>query len=208
MLRTFIKLLLPLAILLGIAFSLKTEAALARPVAQVPTGSIPTVTGTPVEAIIIVRSNAEQDQVNVRSGPGTIGYDIVGVLAVGEQVPAIGQSPGGDWVKIVYPGVPDGVAWVYGPLVEVRGSLPVVEPPPTPTPRVTPTIDPTLAAQFLVQVPPTRLPTFTPPPPLRIPTFSASSSGGVAGRLPMGFVIIGMAVLGVFGLLISFLRGR
>jgi hypothetical protein len=208
MLRSYVKLLFPLAILLGIAFSLKTEAVLAGPVAQVPTGSIPTVTGTPVEAIIIVQSNAEQDQVNVRSGPGTIGYDIVGVLAVGEQVPAIGQSPGGEWVEIVYPGVPDGVAWVYRPLVEVRGSLPIVEPPPTPTPRVTPTIDPTLAAQFLVQVPPTRLPTFTPPPPLRIPTFPASSSGGVAGKLPMGFVIIGMAVLGIFGLLISFLRGR
>jgi Bacterial SH3 domain len=206
--RTFVKIFFPLVFLLGLALSLKVEAVLADPVAQVPTGSIPTVTGTPVEAIIIVQSNAEQDQVNVRSGPGTIGYDIVGVLAVGEQVPAIGQSPGGEWVEIVYPGVPDGVAWVYRPLVEVRGSLPIVEPPPTPTPRVTPTIDPTLAAQFLVQVPPTRLPTFTPPPPLRIPTFTSGSTGGVAGRLPMGFVIIGMAVLGIFGLLISFLRGR
>ena len=208
MTRRFIKLFFPLAILIGVALSLKAEGVLAEPVAQVPTGSIPTVTGTPIEAIIIVSSNAEQDQVNVRSGPGTIGYDIVGVLAVGEQVPAIGQSPGGDWVEIVYPGVPDGVAWVYTPLVEVRGSLPIVEPPPPPSPRVTPTIDPTLAAQFLVQVPSTRLPTFTPPPPLRIPTFSAGSAGGAVSRLPMGFVIIGMAVLGVFGLLISFLRGR
>jgi hypothetical protein len=208
MLQRSVKLFIPLAILLGVALSVKAKPVLAEPVAQVPTGSIPTVTGTPIEAIIIVRSNAEQDQVNVRSGPGTIGYDIVGVLAVGEQVPAIGQSPGGDWVKILYPGVPEGVAWVYAPLVEVRGSLPIVEPPPTPTPRVTPTIDPTLAAQLLVQVPPTRLPTFTPPPPLRIPTFAASSSGRVAGRLPMGFLIIGMAVLGIFGLLISFLRGR
>ena len=208
MTRRFVKLFFPLAVLIGVVLSVKAEGVLADPLAQVPTGSIPTVTGTPIEAIIIVRSNAEQDQVNVRSGPGTIGYDIVGVLAVGEQVPAIGQSPGGDWVEIVYPGVADGVAWVYTPLVEVRGSLPIVEPPPTPTPRVTPTIDPTLAAQFLVQVPPTRLPTFTPPPPLHIPTFSASSAGGAASRLPMGFVIIGMTVLGVFGLLISFLRGR
>ena len=208
MLRTIMKLFFLFAFLIGVVFSLRAESVLAEPQAQVPTGSIPTVTGTPIEAIIIVRSNAEQDQVNVRSGPGTIGYDIVGVLAVGEQAPAIGQSPGGDWVEIVYPGVQDGVAWVYTPLVEVRGSLPIVEPPPTPTPRVTPTINPTLAAQFLVEIPPTRLPTFTPPPPLRIPTFTASSAGGVTGSLPMGFVIIGMAVLGVFGLLISFLRGR
>lgn len=206
--RTFMKLFLPLALIIGVALSLRSESVLAQPVAQIPTGSIPTVTGTPMEAIVIVRSNAEQDQVNVRSGPGTIGYDIVGVLAVGEQAPAIGQSPGGTWVQIVYPGVPDGVAWVYRPLVEVRGSLPIVEPPPTPTPRVTPTIDPTLAAQLLVEIPPTRLPTFTPPPPLHIPTFTASSAAGVSDRLPMGFVIIGMAVLGVFGLLISFLRGR
>lgn len=175
--------------------------------AQVPTGSIPTVTGTPVGAMAIILDN-EQGFANVRSGPGTLGYEVVGVLVVGQQVPAVGRSPGGDWILVSYPGVPGGVAWIWGDLVEVRGNLPVVEPPPTPTPAVTPTIDPTLAAQFLVEIPVTRLPTFTPPEPVTMPTFEspeqAVSNG--PGSVPMGFIIIGMAVLGVFGLLISLLR--
>jgi len=84
----------------------------------------------------------------------------------------------------------------------------VVEPPPTPTPRTTPTIDPTLAAQFIIDIPPTRLPTYTPPGPLVIPTFQVVDLPGSTGRLPMGLIISGMAVIGMFGLLISLLRGR
>jgi hypothetical protein len=175
--------------------------------AQIPTGSIPTVTGTPVGAIAIVLDN-EQGFINVRGGPSTVAYDIVGVLVEGSQVPALGRSPGGDWVQIAYPGVPGGVAWVWTDLLEVRGALPVIEPPPTQTPRVTATIDPTLAAQFLVEIPPTRLPTFTEPPPIVQPTFPVDAPIATQGRVPMGLVIIGMAIIGVFGTLLSFLRGR
>jgi uncharacterized protein YraI len=180
-------------------------AAQAGTLAQIPTVSIPTVTGTPPGAIAIV--TMEQDQINVRSGPNT-DYPIIGVLIAGQQIPALGRSIGGDWVQIAYPGVLGGVAWVYSPLVELQGSVPIVEPPPTPTPRTTPTVDPTLAAQFIIEIPPTRLPTFTPPGPLAIPTFPASEQPGGTGRVPMGFVIVGMGVVGLFGLLISFLRGR
>ena len=172
---------------------------------QIPTVSIPTVTGTPSGAIAIV--TMEQDQINVRSGPST-DYPTVGVLIAGQQVPALGRSVGGDWVQIAYPGVPGGVAWVYSPLVELVGSVPVVEPPPTPTPRTTPTVDPTLAAQFIIEIPPTRLPTFTPPGPLVLPATPSSGLSGSATRVPMGLVIVGMGVIGLFGLLITFLRGR
>lgn len=182
-----------------------TGAVQAGSLAQIPTVSIPTVTGTPQGAIAVV--TMEQDQINVRSGPST-DYPIVGVLIAGQEVPALGRSIGGDWVQIAYPGVQGGVAWVYSPLVDLQGSVPVVEPPPTPTPRTTPTVDPTLAAQFIIEIPPTRLPTFTPPGPVAIPTFPVSQQGGGTGRVPMGLVIVGMAVIGFFGLLISFLRGR
>ena len=175
---------------------------------QIPTVAIPTVTGTPAGAIVTVIRTGNQDQVNVRSGPGTIGYDIVGVLVVTQSAPALGRTPGGDWIQIVYPGVPGGVAWVYAPLVDLVGTVPIVEAPPTPTPRVTPTIDPTLAAQFLIDVQPTRLPTYTPPPPITIPTFAPDNALGSNSRLPMGLVIIGLTVLGFFGMLISVLRGR
>ena len=152
--------------------------------------------------------NQDQEQINVRGGPSQ-DYPIVGVLQQGERVPAIGRSVGGDWVQIAYPVVDGGVAWVYTYLVTISGGeLPVIVPPPTPTPRVTPTIDPTLAAQFIVTSAPTRLPTFTPPPPLTVPTFPASSGSQVLSGVPMGLVIIGMAAVGLFGTLISFLRGR
>lgn len=172
---------------------------------QIPTGSKPTVTGTASGAIATV--TMEQDQINVRGGPST-NYPIVGVLIAGQEVPALGRSTGGDWIQIAYPGGPGGVAWVYSPLVELSGSVPVVEPPPTPTPRTTPTVDPTLAAQFIVEIPPTRLPSFTPPPPLLIPTFPAGDTNSGTNRIPTGMLIIGLGVVGLFGTLISILRGR
>ena len=174
---------------------------------QLPTGSIPTVTGTPAGATAVVLAN-EQGFANVRAGPSTIGYEIIGVLVVGQQVPALGRSSGGDWVQISYPGVPGGVGWIWSDLVDIRGTLPVVEPPPTPTPNVTPTIDPTLAAQFEIEMIPTRLPTYTAPAPVTIPTYEVEETANSPGDIPMGLVIIGLAVLGLFGTLISFLGGR
>ncbi len=175
--------------------------------AQIPTGSIPTVTGTPVRAVITVLDN-EQGYINVRAGPSTVAYEIVGILVSGQQAPALGRSPGGDWIQVAYPGVPGGVAWVYSDLVLVKGSLPVVEPPPTPTRQITATIDPTLAAQFLVEIQPTRLPTFTEPASYVTPTLPADAPIASSGRVPMGLIIIGLAIIGIVGMLISFLSGR
>ncbi len=176
--------------------------------AQVPTVNIATVTSTPTGPIITVRGDADQTQINVRSGPGT-SYDKVGILMVGQHAVAKGKSTGGLWLEIDYPGVPGSVAWVYSSLVDISaGSLPIIEPPPMPTPLVTMTIDPTLAAQFVVTSEATRLPTFTPPAPLVIPTFESASSGGITAGLPMGMVILGLAVLGIFVGLFSLAQGR
>jgi hypothetical protein len=133
------------------------------------------------------------------------------VLIAGQTAPALGRSPGGEWIQIVYPGVPGNVAWVFAPLVVLQpsqaGGLPVVQPPPTPTPRVTATIDPTLAAQFnLNPITPTRLPTFTPAPPVVGPTF-APSGAARGGGFPPILLILGLMVVGVFGMVISVLRG-
>ena len=171
---------------------------------QQPTVSIPTVTGTPKGPIAIVYSDPE-DQINVRSGPDVF-YPKVGVLINRQEVPALAKSEGGTWVKIAYPGVPEGVAWVYAPYVRVTGELPVVPKPPTPTPETTPTIDPTLASQFISEIPPTRKPTYTPPPPLVIPTYENSPVTSGTGGLPSGFIILGLVSVGIFGLIVSFLR--
>jgi len=190
-----------------LAFGLsRTPTVQAGLLLQQPTGTIPTVTSSPSGPIAIVTS--EYEQINIRSGPDNVIYPIIGVLVAGQRVTALGRTAGGSWVEIEYPGVPGGVAWVYAYLVELKGNVPIVEPPPTPTPQVTPTIDPTLASQFIIDIAPTRLPTYTPPPPLIIPTFTVSPVNQSTAGVPMGFVIIVMGVVGVFGMLISLLRGR
>lgn len=173
--------------------------------AQQPTGSVPTVTSTPTGRIVTVTYT---EQINIRSGPSAYFYPAIGVLLVGESAPALGRSPGGEWIQIYYPGIPGNIGWVYGPYVNLSPgpNLPIVEPPPTPTPLTTPTIDPTLAAAFLPQVTPTRLPTFTPPGPLVIPIYE--NPGEQTAGVPMGLVITLLALIGGFGSLISFLRGR
>jgi hypothetical protein len=181
-----------------------TSLVQASPDLQQPTVAIPTVTGTPKGPIAIVYSDPE-DQINVRSGPDVF-YPKVGVLINRQEVPALAQTEGGTWVMIAYPGVPEGVAWVYAPYVRVTGELPIVPKPPTPTPETTPTIDPTLASQFISEIPPTRKPTFTPAPPLVIPTYEAVAISSGTGGLPSGFIILGLVSVGLFGLVVSFLR--
>jgi hypothetical protein len=177
-----------------------------RVLAQQPTGSIPTVTGTPSGPILTVHAGWEE-QINVRAGPGQ-NYDAVGILVIGQWLPAVGQISNGEWIKITYLGAPNDTGWVMAALVDLKGELPVIEVPPTPTPRTTPTTDPTLAAQYIVAIPATRLPTFTPPDRLAIPTFAPESPARSSRGVPMGLVIIGLGVVGVFGALISLLRGR
>ncbi|OGO12312.1 MAG: hypothetical protein A2Y53_08335 [Chloroflexi bacterium RBG_16_47_49] len=204
--RFKVRLLLLIFIFSGYCWSGLTSSVRLKAVAQQPTVSIPTVTSSPFGPMATV--NQDQEQINVRGGPSQ-DYPIVGVLQQGERVPALGKSVGGDWVEIAYPIVDGGVAWVYAYLVTISGGeLPIIVPPPTSTPRVTPTIDPTLAAQFIIVVGPTRLPTFTQPPPLSIPTYTASTENNIPVGLPMGFIIIGLAVIGLFGLVISVFRGR
>ena len=192
-------------VLIGLAFMLFNVPAAQKVAAQQPTGSVPTVTSTPTGPIIKV---TYPEQINVRSGPSSFLYTAIGVLLTGETAPALGRSSGGDWIQIHYDGVPGNIGWVYAPLVSLtaNASLPIVEAPPTPTPATTATLDPTLVAAFIPQFTPTRLPTFTPPGALVIPTFE--NAGPRGGGVPLGLVISLLGLIGGFGALISFLRGR
>jgi hypothetical protein len=200
-------LLMVLVVFCGMLLISGVSIANAKYLDQIPTGSVPTVTGTPIGAVAIVKIN-EQGFANVRAGPSTIGYEIIGVLVVGQQVPALGRSSGGDWVQISYPGVPGGVGWIWSDLVDVSGTLSVVEPPPTPTSNVTPTVDPTLAAQFQIDIAPTRLPTYTAPAAISLPTYPVEEPAAAPAGIPMALVIIGMAIVGIIGTIISLLGGR
>lgn len=156
---------------------------------------------TPVGVYVTVTYT---DPINVRSGPSTVNYPVIGQLPSGAVVQALGVSVAREWVQIAFDGAPNGKGWVYASFVTVSGGeLPVVEAPPTPTPLVTSTIDPTLAAAFNTQPTQTRLPTFTAPPPLTVPQFQDESSSPTTRVF--GIFIISLGLVGSVGLLVSFL---
>ena len=195
--------------IIGIVFfgSLSIQVVQAQDLFQQPTGTIPTVTGTPIGIIATVKLEGEP-QIKVRSGPGT-NYKEIGFLLAGQVVPVKGKSSGGDWILIEYLGVSGDRGWVYSPYVTLTpGDLPIIEPPPTTTPRVTPTIDPTLAAQFIVTPVPTRLPTYTQVAPLIIPTYQDASTNSTPGGIPMGIIILILASLGILVGVFSFFQNR
>lgn len=151
----------------------------------------------------------EEPQINVRMGPSSSIYPIVGTLLRGATAPALGKSHGGDWIQIKYEGAPNNKGWVYSPLVQVSpGVLLEVESPPTPVPPATSTIDPTLAAQFIVVPTSTRPPTFTPPPPLTAPVYTKIPSAQTQGFVPVATIIIALATLGVVGFMLSLFTRR
>lgn len=178
--------------------------------AQQPTGSVPTVTGTPEGPVIKVDPSIPGGLIRVYAGPSSFDYPSIGILLVNETAPAIGRAEGReDWILIRYPVLPNSIGWVYGPYVKLSPGalLPLVEVPPTPTPFSTPTIDPTLEAAFIGQQTPTRLPTFTPPPPLDVPLFT-DMPGSTHTNIPTGLLIVSLGLFGFLGAVISYLRGR
>ena len=170
--------------------------------AQQPTDTPAAATGMYITVI------TEEPQINVRMGPNSSIYPVVGVLPTGSTAPALGRSLGGDWVQIEFPSAPNKTGWVYSPLVKVSpGTLRIVAPPPTPVPPATATIDPTLAAQFSIVATNTRLPTFTPPPSLTFPSYTEAPAVNYGNSVPLAVVIIALAILGSIGFLLSlFLR--
>lgn len=148
----------------------------------------------------------DEPQINIRMGPSSTVYPVVGTLLTGSVVPALGRSPGGDWIQIEFPGAPGGVGWVYSPLVQVSpGILRVVEPPPTPIPPATATIDPTLAAQFTIIPTTTRMPTFTPAPARTLPAYTHAPTLNSSAPAPMAVIIIALATIGILVFLVSLL---
>jgi len=196
---------LGLFLLAGLVGLLWGEASLTRVSAQQATGTALVESGTSGASYITVTYT---DGANVRAGPSSFDYPEVGPrMNPGDTAPALGRSPGGDWIEIAYPGAPGNVAWVYAALVSLSsGPLPIVDPPPTSTPATTSTVDLTMVAAFPSLASSTALPTFTAPPPLETPTsvpILKTRSG-----LPAGFIVLGLFILGALGIMITFLHRR
>ncbi|HJS18385.1 MAG TPA: hypothetical protein VJ785_06540 [Anaerolineales bacterium] len=202
------KAVIGLAAILGVTLLGWVSPSPIRVLAQQPTGSIPTVTGTPSGPTIRVDQSLQQ--ISVYAGPGSFDYPAIGVLLGNETAPALGRADGREeWIQIYYPGVPGSVGWVWSLQVGLSPGalLPLVEIPPTPTPASTPTINPTLEAAFVGQQTPTRLPTFTQPAPVEAPVFTDETDTQERG-IPTGLLIVSLALFGFFGAVISYLRGR
>lgn len=192
-------------ILLALMGALILFSAPAGVMAQEATPGAASPTSALVGAYVQV-VDSDPPYANVRAGPNAYLYPVIGVLLLGETAPAVGRSVSGDWIVITYPGGPNGMGWVYAANVELvsQAILPIIEPPPTPIPTPAP-VDPTQAAAFTVAPTATRLPTFTPPAPLVKPTY-AETTDQRAG-FALGPVILGLALVGVVGLIAS-LFGR
>jgi hypothetical protein len=196
--------LLPLSLLIVWTFS---ASSLTDVQAQEPQAS-PTSAASQTGIFITVLG--DEPFANIRVGPSASIYPVIGQLLPGDTAPALGRSPGGDWIQIEFSGAPNNRGWIYSPLVLLSpGTLPIAEPPPTPIPPATSTIDPTLAAQFTNLVTNTRLPTFTPPAPLmtavyteEIPVETKSNS------IPMAIVILSLGGFGVVGFILSLFLPR
>jgi hypothetical protein len=196
------------AVILAITLLVWLSPAPLPALAQQPTGSIATVTGTPSGPIITVDSSLQN--IKVYAGPSSFDYPAIGVLLGNESAPALGRGQDKeDWIQIYYPGVPGSVGWVWALQVKLSPGalLPSIEVPPTPTPMSTPTINPTLESAYIGEVTATRLPTFTPPPPLDLPLFTDATNTD-RSRVPAGLLIVALALFGFFGAVISYLRGR
>jgi uncharacterized protein YraI len=95
-----------------------------------------------------------QQQINVRSGPGT-GFNSLGTLNPQDVVQLTGKDPNGAWLEIDFPAGagPEGKGWVNAAFVQARGvdELPIISEtgavvgtgtptaiPPTPTATIVP----------------------------------------------------------------------
>ncbi len=96
----------------GVAAFLYGDARLERP-AQV-------VDDRPT---LVVR-NAGSAEVNLRSGAGSVGFDVIGTFAPGDEALADGRNQQADWIRIRYK---DMVAWVFTPLISWEGDLQALE---------------------------------------------------------------------------------
>ncbi len=96
-----------------------------------------------------------QQQINVRSGPGT-GFNSVGTLNARDVVNLTGKDANSTWLQIEFTAGPEGKGWINAAFVQAKGveNLPIVTEageaigtgtptgiPPTPTPTVVPAWD-------------------------------------------------------------------
>ncbi len=115
-------------------------------IATTTTPDVPVI-GEGVSAVI-------QQQLNVRSGPGT-SFNSLGTLNAKDVVSLTGKDSGGAWLQIDFAAGPDGKGWVNAAFVQATGvdSLPIVAEGNVVVGTGTPTNAPTLSAPVAAPAP-------------------------------------------------------
>lgn len=103
----------------------------AQYVTTTTTPEVPTIGGTSTATVSVTPQNGNiaivQQQINVRSGPGT-GFNSLGTLNPQDVVGLIGKDPNGAWLQIIYESGPEGKGWINAAFVRAQGveNLPIV----------------------------------------------------------------------------------
>lgn len=115
-----------------------TKAASSSPT-SVPADVPAPIPATPLPETTPSLSSVVDNNVNVRSGPGT-SYSVLGKLVPGETLAITGKTRLADWWRVCCLSEQEG--WIVARLVQAKGPMeqvPVVDDlPPTPTPRPPP----------------------------------------------------------------------
>jgi len=187
--RIWFKLFFPVFVVFAVSLNMLIVPMQVRAGVEEQTGTVVTV--------------IYSEPINVRGGPSTVYYSIVGRVSPGDVLAGLGVSPGREWVQVSFPDAPGGVGWLYATYVTVTGAeLQIVEPPPTQTPIATATINPTFAAAFIFQPTSTRMPTFTPPPALTVPQYTDAGARRPSG-LASGTIVISLLLISALVFMIS-----
>lgn len=191
-----------------------------------------TPTRTPTTSVSLIRVEAKSEA-RIRTAPD-LNAQVLETAKPGKFFNVLGRRA--KWIQVVYPAAPSGTAWVYEDVVSFSGgdpkTIPELDAGLVPTANVQ-TAAVLQTAQFITGTPGAPLtatavqavatgmftkvadsggtplgplPTFTFPAPILEATLPARASVSTQSGMPPIVPIIGLAVLGVAGLLVAFLR--
>lgn len=137
---------------IGTVLHTNTPEPTVTPLSAVDT-PIPEPTITPIPEVGSPNVTANENDVNIRSGPGT-DFDVIGTLPTGESLEIIGRNADSSWWQV---STPNGIGWIFASVAtasNVDGGIPVVEAPPVPIPTEPSPIDEPTTEPMATEQPP------------------------------------------------------
>ena len=95
--QTIFPLTLLALISLGTLFASRPSGVLAQQPTETPAS----------QSGVFITVLYDEPQINVRLGPSSTIYPVVGTMVSGQTAPALGRSQGGDWIQIEFPSAPN-----------------------------------------------------------------------------------------------------